>query len=95
MSTRIEHDLIGDKEISNEYYYGVQTARAVENFHITGVTLGSFPTFLESIAKVKKAAALANYELQLLAESKKNAITATSPKLKKNPNKDFFSIILK
>lgn len=74
MHTRIEHDLIGDKEISNECYYGVQTARAVENFHITGVTLGSFPTFLESIAKVKKAAALANYELGLLAENKKNAI---------------------
>ena len=53
MRTRIEHDLIGDKEISNECYYGVQTARAMENFHITGVTLGSFPTFLESIAKVK------------------------------------------
>lgn len=74
MSTRIEHDLIGNKEISNACYYGVQTARAVENFHITGVTLGSFPTFLESIAKVKKAAALANYELKLLPENKKNAI---------------------
>ena len=74
MSTRIEHDLIGDKEISNEYYYGVQTARAAENFHITGVKLGSFPTFIISLAKVKKAAALANYELGLLAENKKNAI---------------------
>lgn len=74
MSTRIEHDLIGDKEISNECYYGVQTARAAENFHITGVTLSKFPTFIESIAKVKKAAALANYELELLSEAKKNAI---------------------
>ncbi len=74
MSTRIEHDLIGDKEISNECYYGVQTARAAENFHITGVTLSGFPTFIESLAKVKKAAALANYELGLLAENKKTAI---------------------
>jgi len=74
MSTRIEHDLIGDKEISNECYYGVQTARAAENFHITGVTLKSFPTFIISLAKVKKAAALANFELGLLAENKKNAI---------------------
>ena len=71
MSTRIEHDLIGDKEISNECYYGVQTARAAENFHITGVTLSSFPTFIISLAKVKKAAALANYALQLLSEAKK------------------------
>ena len=74
MSTRIEHDLIGDKEISNACYYGVQTARAVENFHITGVRLGSFPTFIISLAKVKKAAALANFELELLNEKKKNAI---------------------
>ena len=74
MSTRMEHDLIGDKEISNECYYGVQTARAAENFHITGVTLSSFPTFIISLAKVKKAAALANYELGLLAENKKNVI---------------------
>ncbi len=74
MSTRIEHDLIGDKEISNECYYGVQTARAAENFHITGVTLSNFPTFITSLANVKKAAALANYELNLLSEPKKNAI---------------------
>ncbi len=62
MPTRIEHDLIGDKEISNACYYGVQTVRAVENFHITGVRLASFPTFIISLAKVKKAAALANFD---------------------------------
>ena len=74
MSTRMEHDLIGDKEISNECYYGVQTARAAENFHITDVALASDPTLIISLAKVKKAAALANYELGLLAENKKNVI---------------------
>ncbi|MDR2099375.1 MAG: aspartate ammonia-lyase, partial [Campylobacteraceae bacterium] len=74
MSFRIEHDLIGDKEISNDCYYGVQSARAQENFHITGVKLSSFPTFIRSLALVKKAAALANYELKLLNEAKKNAI---------------------
>jgi aspartate ammonia-lyase len=71
MSTRMEHDLIGDKEISNECYYGVQTARAAENFHITGITLAKFPTFITSLAKVKKAAALANYELGLLSRKQK------------------------
>lgn len=74
MSFRIEHDLIGEKEISNECYYGVQTARAVENFYITGVKLGSFGSFVRSLARVKKAAALANYELDLLSEEKKEAI---------------------
>ena len=74
MSTRLEHDLIGDKEISNDCYYGVQTARAMENFNITGLTLSRYPTFITSLAKVKKAAALANFELGLLSEKKKNAI---------------------
>lgn len=71
---RTEHDLIGNKEIPENSYYGIQTARAAENFCITGVTLSSFPTFIISLAKVKKAAALANYELELLSEKKKNAI---------------------
>ncbi|AXH10788.1 aspartate ammonia-lyase [Malaciobacter halophilus] len=74
MTKRMEHDLIGDREIDNELYYGVQTARAQENFHITGVTLSQFPTFITSLAKVKKACALANYNLNLLEEHKKNAI---------------------
>ncbi len=74
MSTRVEHDLIGNKEISNEHYYGVQTARAVENFRITGVRLSEFSVFITSLAKVKKAAALANYELGLLEEKKKDVI---------------------
>ena len=71
---RIEHDLIGNKEIPKDVYYGVQTARAKENFNITGVLLSGFPTFINSLAKVKKAAALANYELDMLKEDKKNAI---------------------
>jgi aspartate ammonia-lyase len=74
MHTRIEHDLIGELEISNNCYYGVQTARAMENFHITGVTLSQFSTFITSLAKVKKAAALANFQLGLLDERKKTAI---------------------
>ncbi len=67
---RIEHDLLGDKEIPKDAYYGVQTARAQENFYITGVTLSKFTVFIASMAKVKKAVALANYELGLLEEKK-------------------------
>lgn len=74
MSFRIEHDLIGDKEISNDCYYGVQTARAQENFHITGINLSKFPVFIKALAQVKKAAALANNELGILPDDKKNAI---------------------
>ena len=76
MTFRIEHDLIGEKQIPGGCYYGVQTARGKENFHITGVTLSGFPTFIRSLARVKKACALANYDLGLLPEPKKNAICA-------------------
>ncbi len=74
MTKRIEHDLIGDRELPFEIYYGVQTLRAKENFNITGITLSNFPTFITSIAKVKKSCALANYELGMLEEYKKSAI---------------------
>mgnify|MGYP000099470177 FL=1 len=74
MSTRIEHDLIGEKEIPKEAYYGIQTARAKENFEASGIKLSNFTTFITSLAKVKKATALANYELEELAENKKIAI---------------------
>ena len=41
--TRREHDLLGEMEIPEEYYFGVQTMRAVENFHISRVRLNFFP----------------------------------------------------
>ena len=71
---RIESDLIGEKEIPNEAYYGIQTARAKENFDASGIKLSNFTTFIGSLAKVKKATALANFELKELSENKKNAI---------------------
>ena len=55
---RKEHDFIGELEVPDEVYYGVQTMRAIGNFHITGQTID--PDFVQSIARVKKAAAMAN-----------------------------------
>lgn len=75
MATRKEHDFIGELEIDDSVYYGVQTFRAVENFNISHDRLGNFPRFVRNLARVKKAAALANFELGLLEESIKNAIT--------------------
>ena len=66
--TRIEHDLLGDREVPHEYYYGVQTLRALENFNISGVTLNFYPVLIEALAMEKKAAALANLDLKLLPE---------------------------
>jgi len=72
--TRTEHDLLGEREVPNEYLYGVQTLRAIENFNISGVTLSFFPVLIESLAMVKLAAAKANGELGLIEDSVTNAI---------------------
>lgn len=71
---RLEHDLIGEKEIPINAYYGIQTLRAKENFYITGVKLSEYPTLIVALAQVKKAAALTNYELEGISEKIKEAI---------------------
>lgn len=73
-STRLEHDLLGEREVPAEMYYGVQTLRAIENFNITGVTLSFYPTLIDALAMVKQAATEANYELGLIDEKVKDAI---------------------
>jgi aspartate ammonia-lyase len=65
-STRLEHDLIGDKEVPADCYYGVQTLRALENFDITGIPIAKNPELVRALAFVKKAAALTNMELGTL-----------------------------
>ncbi len=72
---RIEHDFLGDLEIAEDVYYGVQTFRALENFNISHDRLKNFPTFIVALAQVKKAAALANHELGLLSDDLKNYIS--------------------
>jgi aspartate ammonia-lyase len=59
---RIEHDLLGDKAVPADAYYGVQTARAMENFHISGVKVRLYPDFIKALAMVKLAAARANFD---------------------------------
>lgn len=73
-STRIEHDLLGERDVPAEYYYGVQTLRAMENFNISGVTLNFFPDIIDALSMVKQAAAEANFELGLIDEKIKEAI---------------------
>jgi len=67
--TRQEHDLLGNRDVPYEYYYGIQTLRALENFNISGITLNFFPDFVKSLAMVKMAAAKANFELGLLPDN--------------------------
>jgi len=62
-ATRTEHDLLGDKQIDTAAYYGVQTARALENFQISGVTTKFYPDYVKAYAIVKLAAARANTQV--------------------------------
>jgi aspartate ammonia-lyase len=71
---RIENDLLGDLNVPINAYYGVQTQRAIENFHISGVKLSQFPEFIKGLAYVKWAAAETNFTLGLLDEKLKNPI---------------------
>jgi aspartate ammonia-lyase len=64
--TRLEHDLLGEREVPDEHYYGIQTLRAVENYTITGIPISHYPRLVHSLAYIKKAAALTNLELGFL-----------------------------
>jgi len=72
--TRNEHDLLGNRKIPFEVYYGVQTLRALENFNISGVALSFYPILIEALAVVKMAAAKANCDLGLLSRPITDAI---------------------
>uniref|UniRef100_UPI003F4988C0 aspartate ammonia-lyase n=1 Tax=Cupriavidus yeoncheonensis TaxID=1462994 RepID=UPI003F4988C0 len=73
-SFRTEHDLLGDREVPAEAYYGVHTLRAVENFPITGTPISIYPELIKALATIKLAAALANHELGLLDKQRCDAI---------------------
>ena len=58
--TRTEHDLLGEKQVPADAYYGVQALRGMENFQLSGVAINHYPGFVEAWAIVKLAAARAN-----------------------------------
>ncbi|PKK82327.1 MAG: aspartate ammonia-lyase [candidate division Zixibacteria bacterium HGW-Zixibacteria-1] len=72
--TRVEHDLLGNREVPFEFYHGIQTLRALENFNISGISLMQFPVLIEALAMVKMAAARANFDLGLLSKPIADAI---------------------
>jgi aspartate ammonia-lyase len=71
---RTEKDLLGDKQVPAEAYWGVQTARALENFQISGMPISRYPEFIEAYAIVKIAAARANYDTGVLPKDKMELI---------------------
>jgi aspartate ammonia-lyase len=77
-TVRVEKDLLGPKEIPASAYYGVQTARALENFQISDITINHYPGFVEAWAIVKLAAAKANTDVGVMTPEKLAAIEKAS-----------------
>ncbi len=78
---RTEHDLLGDREVPADAYYGVHTLRAVENFAITGTPISIYPELVRALASIKQAAAQANHALGLLDARRCDAIVAACAEL--------------
>ena len=72
--TRTEVDFLGSMEVPADAYWGVQTARAIENFPITGQKISNMPNLIRALAHIKKAAASVNSELGAISSAHARAI---------------------
>lgn len=91
-TTRIEHDLLGDREIPADAYWGIHTLRAIENFPISGRMIGSYPELIRAIALVKRAAARANEQLGHLDTRLADAIAAACVDIEAGQLHDQFAV---
>ncbi|TNH08434.1 aspartate ammonia-lyase [Testudinibacter sp. TR-2022] len=73
-AVRIEKDLLGEREVPADVYWGIHTLRAVENFNISNAVISDIPEFVRGMVMVKKAAALANVELKVIPKKIAQAI---------------------
>jgi aspartate ammonia-lyase len=90
--TRMEHDLLGEREVPDEALYGIQTLRALENFPITGVPLREFPSLIDALAAVKEAAALTNAERGLLPEDISELIVRAAREIRGGRHHEHFLV---
>ena len=89
---RVEHDLLGDREVPADAYYGIHTLRARENFPITGIAISTYPALVNALVTVKAAAAAANRELGLLADHKAEAIVKACEEIRSGQFHDQFVV---
>lgn len=89
---RKEKDLLGEKEIPVEYYFGIQTQRALENFNISRTKLFNYPQLIIAIADVKAAAAIANIELGLMDKKVCDAIVEACDEIRNGKLHEYFVV---
>ena len=90
--TRMERDLLGEKAVPADAYYGVQTARALENFQISGIPINHYPGFIEAWAIVKLAAARANTDVGAMNKDSLAAIEKAADAVLKGKYHDQFTV---
>lgn len=91
---RMEHDLLGDKEVPVEALFGIQTLRCIENFDISRQLLSDYPTLIKALGIVKMGAILANHELGLVSDEIKNAVVKACRELMDGKHHEHFPIDL-
>lgn len=91
-ATRVESDLLGEREVPDTALYGVQTLRGIENFRISKYHLYEYPLFINALAVTKMGAAMANLELGLLTEEQANAILHACKEILEGKHHDQFPV---
>lgn len=89
---RTEHDLLGDRQVPADVYYGVHTLRALENFPVTGTAISIYPDLICALAQIKQAAARANHDLGLLDGRRADAIVAACKEIQAGKLHDQFVV---
>ncbi len=91
-ATRLEHDLLGERAVPADAYYGIHTLRALENFPISGVPISAYGELVHALAGVKQAAAVTNLELKLLDQARADAIVAACEEIRAGKLHDHFVV---
>jgi aspartate ammonia-lyase len=89
---RVEHDLLGDRNVPAGSYFGVHTLRAFENFPITGNPISIYPDLIRALACIKQAAAIANHELGLLDKERTDAIVKACEEIREGDLHEHFVV---
>ncbi|MFR9749771.1 aspartate ammonia-lyase [Nocardia sp. 004] len=91
-NTRTERDSLGTRTVPGNVYWGIHTARALDNFAITGDSIGRYPALITALAAVKQAACRANRELGILDARRADAIDAACAEIRSGALHDQFPI---
>lgn len=87
---RLEKDSMGERQIPQEAYYGIQTLRAKENFPISGIK--PLPTYVDACVLIKKATAIANGELKCIPADISQAIVQAADEVLKGQFREQFIV---